>query len=103
MGFRAEERGMIRGDHDAIVPGRFQKFVHRPHDVLVDLFQGLNLGGRISFVRGLITRFDVNNDEIDVGQRRNRCASFGGIICIQITGGAGHVDNPPTQQPADPP
>ena len=62
----------------------------------------LILAAAFAFVRRFVGRFDVDADQVDVGQRLDRVAPLGGVIGVEIAGGARHFDASPAHQRRQP-
>ena len=65
--FGSQRRGMIGTDHNPVRSGGGQRLVQRPHDVTVDLLEGLDFCLRVAFMRSLIRRLDMYANQIGVG------------------------------------
>ncbi len=63
----------------------------RPQDRGVDAFDRLHLLGRVAHVSRLVGRLDVDEDEVVTRERRKRGARLGGVVGVEVAGGAGHV------------
>ena len=73
VGLRAQRRGMIGRDQDALVALRLQGLVQRADDVPVDFLERLDLGRRVALVRGFVGGFDVDADQCrSLAARRSR-------------------------------
>ena len=72
-----------------------ERGVERRHDVAVDLFQGFDLAGRITFVRGFVRRFDVYTNNVCAAQGVNGVAALGGIVRIGVARSPGNFDAVP--------
>ena len=79
---------MVGRDENAILAVLLQRLMERADNVPVDLFQGLDLGGRVAFVRGLVGRLDVNADQVHVLEGLDRVTALGGVVGVEVAGGA---------------
>ena len=66
MSFRTDGSRMVGSDEDAIFSLGLEGCVQRGHDVPINLFQGLNLGLDVTFVRCLVGRFHMNTNNVSI-------------------------------------
>ncbi len=101
MSARTQGSAVIRRNEQTPAAIAGQGFEQGTDDMPVDLFEGPHFGVSLAFVRSLVRGFDVNANQVVIGQRSYAVASFGGIIGVEVAGGSGHIDARPTEQHAD--
>ena len=57
------------------------------------MLDGLDLLGHVALVSGLVRRLDVDEDEVEVLEGGERGARLGGVVGVEVAGGAGHVEH----------
>ncbi len=82
---RAQKRGMVGRDQNAIVPLALQKAMQRADDVGIDPLEHFDFFLGVPFVRRFVAGFDVHDDEVDGLQRVDRVTAFGGVIGVEYS------------------
>ena len=95
---RAQERGVVGRDEQPVLAVPLQPAQERADDVLIDLLQRRDLGLHVPFVRSLIGRLDVDDDEVDFIEGLDGVPALGGVVGVEVAGGARHGDVLPAQK-----
>ena len=88
MRLGGDRRGVVRRDQDADIRPAGRPIQNLADDVLVEFLDGLDLFAEVTFVAGLVRRFDVQIDEILRRQGLLGRGDLARVIRSQIAGGA---------------